>query len=464
MNAVSIRGDWVGQKIDGKFPLIAWLGGSGTSGVFVTEIEDPGQKPNDLTASAPGLRRAAIKLLPATGVSEERLAVWTSTAALSHPHLVRVLKSGRAAIDGVGLIYVVTELADEVLAQIIPERPLTPDETREMAGPVLDALAYLHGNGYVHGHLKPSNIVVVEDGVKLSSDSLIPVGSRGDELPTSDFHSAPEMASGPITPAADVWSLGTTLVEVLTQQHPIWDAAADAEAQVPASLPRPFAEIVRECLQIDPARRCSLKDIRNLLEGKPRLTVVPRAAKPQEVLREPVEEKQKAKIPLIPIIVGLVLLIAVIIGLRMRSHATNTAPVQTEATQQAPAADPDSHSAAPQPNPSQPAATQPAPGGTARAEVVDRVMPDVSRSASNTIQGKVSVAVRITVDATGAVSNAELTSHGPSAYFARIALESARKWKFKPAQQNGRPVESTWMLRYAFRRSGTDVTPEQIAP
>src|ERR1700723_2530566 len=107
MNAASIRGDWVGEKIDGKFPLIAWLGGSGTSGVFVTEIEDEGQKSADLTTSTPGLRRAAIKLLPATGLSEERLSIWASTAALSNPHLVRVLKSGRGAIDGTALIYVV---------------------------------------------------------------------------------------------------------------------------------------------------------------------------------------------------------------------------------------------------------------------------------------------------------------------------------------------------------------------
>jgi TonB family protein len=87
--------------------------------------------------------------------------------------------------------------------------------------------------------------------------------------------------------------------------------------------------------------------------------------------------------------------------------------------------------------------------------VVNRDVPDVSRSASNTIHGTLRVVVRVSVDSSGAVTNAEYATHGPSAYFARIALESARKWRFKAPQQNGR----TWLLHYRFRRDGVEVTP-----
>jgi TonB family protein len=69
----------------------------------------------------------------------------------------------------------------------------------------------------------------------------------------------------------------------------------------------------------------------------------------------------------------------------------------------------------------------------------------------------VGVVVRVNVDASGNVTNAEYATHGPSAYFARIALESARKWKFQPSQQNG----GTWLLHYRFRRDGVEVTPNQ---
>ncbi len=64
------------------------------------------------------------------------------------------------------------EYAEEDLSQILPERPLTPGEAREMLDPVLDALSYLHEKGFVHGHFKPSNIMVVDDQVKLSCDNL----------------------------------------------------------------------------------------------------------------------------------------------------------------------------------------------------------------------------------------------------------------------------------------------------
>ena len=120
MNAVSILGDWVGRKIDRKFPLIAWLGGSGASGIFLTEDADASHPETaDGEPAGSGPQKAAIKLMPASPQAEDRLAEWKATASLSEPHLVRILDYGRAEIDEAGLVYVVTELAEEVLSQII---------------------------------------------------------------------------------------------------------------------------------------------------------------------------------------------------------------------------------------------------------------------------------------------------------------------------------------------------------
>ena len=460
MNAVSIRGDWVGHVIDGRFSLLEWLGGSGTSSTFVTEIDGPGSQ------------RAAIKLFSAPAQAEDRLSTWTATTSLSHMHVVRILFFGRAEIDGVGLVYVVTELAEEVLSQIIPERPLTPDEARQMLEPVLDALAYLHANGYVHGHLKPSNILVVENEVKLSADGLLAEGKLARELLGNDLHTAPETASDPVAPPADIWSLGMTIVEVLTQQLPVWDPSGGTEPVVPASLRRPFPEIARECLHVDPARRCTLSDVRMLLQGQQELgkqepgkpktapSLAPAGAQSKLVdgTNQPriAEMTSRTRIPRVPLIVGLALLVAIVIGLAMRSHKTNTAPLQTETTNQAPPAEPETQPAAPAP----PIAST----GTAEGGVLSRAIPDVSRKASDTIQGKVSVAVRVMVDPSGAVTDSEFATRGPSAYFARIAMESARNWKFKPPVQNGRAVASTWLLRYEFKRNGVDVNPVEQTP
>ena len=452
MNAVSIRGDWVGQVIDGRFSLLEWLGGSGTCGTFLTELDGPGSP------------KATLKLFSAPAQAEERLSTWKSTAELSHVHLVRVLHFGRAEVGGTALVYIVTEYAEEVLSQIIPERPLTSDEAREMLGPVIDALSYLHSKGYVHGHLEPSNVLVVENEVKLSADGLIAAGAPALGLIGGNTHNAPEATNKPMAPQADIWSLGVTIVEALTQQLPLWDAASEVEPVVPA-LPKPFAEIVQACLRVDPVRRCTLNEVRAMLEGRPKPVSVPsKPAIEADTAAWIPETTTKSKIPIVPVIIGVLLLVAIVIGFAMRSHKTNTAPLQAETTQQAPPAEPESKPPA-QPS-SIPSQTDEGSvsGAQAKGEVLNRVVPDVPRKASDTIQGKVKVVVRATVDPTGAVTDAEFASHGPSAYFARLAMESARNWKFKSPLVNGRPVASTWLLHYEFKRDATDVTPVESAP
>ena len=94
-------------------------------------------------------QKAIIKLVSADQEeAAKRMAAWEAATALSHPNLMQVFAYGRCQIDSVPLFYVVTEFADEVLAEVLRERPLTPQETHEMLGPALDALSYLHGKGF----------------------------------------------------------------------------------------------------------------------------------------------------------------------------------------------------------------------------------------------------------------------------------------------------------------------------
>ena len=104
-------------------------------------------------------KEEAIKLIYAAAPdAEKQLAVLKSARELNHPNLVRVFEVGRYEIDGRQLLYVVQEYAEENLSQVLPERALTPEEVREMLPPILDALQYLHGKGFAHGHLQPSNM------------------------------------------------------------------------------------------------------------------------------------------------------------------------------------------------------------------------------------------------------------------------------------------------------------------
>jgi TonB family protein len=503
MSAAAISREWVGRFADGRFPLLQWLGGSQATGVFLTELTDH----PDLTDHS---QRAVIKLIPADFDDvEARVAAWEAATTLSHPNLMKVYTQGRCEIDDVPCVYVVTEFADEVLAEILSERPLTTKETRDLLGPALDALRYLHADGLVHGRLNPSNIMAVGDSLKLTTYGVCPVGAAVISGPPRTVCDAPETEYGPIAPASDVWSLGATLVEVLTKYPPDWNRARAAEPTVPESMPEPFASIARKCLRSDPARRITLDEI------AARLDPAKSPSRPEE--KPATASPQRRRIALPMAIVALVLAgVGIWFALSHRAQPPSTsqqaqnspvaAPVQTPAQAPAPeptatpslTAGPDGTATTtpaqttppalttntpPATNPAPVAAPVPPPQPAGQAEqavpatynlspapttinpaIVNQILPDIIPSAMRTISGTVKVSVRLAVDENGKVTDAALASAGPSNYFASKSLEAARRWKFKPAQIDGRAAPSNWTLEFQYRRAGIKVVPEQTTP
>src|ERR1022692_1918898 len=160
--------NWEGREVDDRFPLRQWLGSSDHSAVFLTQ------------RTGTGSQRAVIKLIRVQSMDEDaQLSRWASAAKLSHPHLIRLFERGRCLIDGTRLLYVVMEYADENLAEILPLRPLAPAEVSEMLQPTAEALAYVHGSGLAHGRIRPSNIMAVDNQLKISADGIGKSGARG---------------------------------------------------------------------------------------------------------------------------------------------------------------------------------------------------------------------------------------------------------------------------------------------
>jgi TonB family protein len=542
---------WEGQIVDGIFPLRQYLGGSDHSVVFLTEHGT--DKP----------QKAAIKLFPAdAATADAQLLSWESASKLSHPNLLQLINAGRCTIDGNDLLYLVMEYAEEDLSQILPQRALTPEETRDMLCPVLDGLEYLHGKGFVHGDLKPANILATGDRLKFSSDAISRIGEAQSASKKAGVYDPPEAISGMLTPAADVWSLGTTLVEVLTQHLPDWQPGPNREPVVPANLPVPFLEIARQCLRLEPQRRISVAEIAARLNpgavAAPAIAVAAVAAAGSSVSPVAVTGQLSPVAPrpvasagappsaaarmqtnphrpppyrgsggrpwfLVPLIVGALAFAAILTVPRLLTHRpeTQSAPSVTaekpsgqaaverpvkstdlsksqskakpegeqavsrtakSATTQAekratPLPAPDSLKPTSEKEASSPAASgakapaadesaKTSSGGIApgKGEVLDQVLPDVSPKARATIQGKVRVSVKVQVDPAGGVSGAELDSAGPSAFFADLALQAAKKWAFTPPEVNGKSVTSEWRLRFEFTQSDTRVIPVQTAP
>jgi serine/threonine protein kinase len=469
---IEVWPDWQGAVINGAYPLRRILHGSDHSAVFLTEY------------TAQDTCAAAIKIVPAEGVTLAQLAHWRTAAGLSHPHLVRLLDAGLYQLGGRQFLFVVMEYAEQTLAQVLPNRALTAEEVREMLLPTLNALAFLHGKNLVQGQLKPANFLVVNDQLKLASDTVRPAGDPRASLALSSLYDPPEAKNGGLSPAGDIWSLGVTIVETLTQSLP-WPDEHSGTTGLPPTLPPAFVDPIQRCLSHDPARRPTATELEAEFKRAPDASL---PDVPQAVVREapprvtaPPEPARRSLVPTLAAPACLMLLLALWAGLRMfHGHADSArptsgpaqSPAQPEAgapfvaaqnpgtllpaPPQSPAASVNAKSKESKPPPARPDAPRPErpapPLAEASPSVVHEQMPVVAHSALRTIHGHVKVAVLATVDPAGNVIETRLENPGPSAYFARSAREAAGKWKFASADgQDSRH----WLLRFEFTSSGT---------
>ncbi len=200
-------------------------------------------------------------------VREARLA-----ARLSHPNVVSVYDAGE---DG-AQPYIVMELVQgETLADLLARRGrIPPDEARALALQAAEGLAHAHEAGLVHRDVKPQNLILRGDGTLKIADFGIArtaettaLTQAGTVLGTAAYLS-PEQALGQeVGPAADVYSLGAVLYELLTGRPPFeFDSLEDLAAkqgrmeitpmeELAPDVPRGLEDVVMRCLARNPAYR-----------------------------------------------------------------------------------------------------------------------------------------------------------------------------------------------------------------
>ena len=479
---------WEGQVVNGIYPLRRFLNASEHSSVFLTE------------STTEGFLNAAIKLIPADpALTKLQLWHWKTAATFSHPHLIRLLDSGQCEIAGHPLLFVVMEYAEETLSQILPIRALEPGEVRELLVPTLDVLAFLHRENWVQGQLKPSNFLVVNDQLKLASDTFRPAGAPTELGARLSLYDPPEIERGEVSAAADVWGLGVTLVEALTQSAPTWPNGRSEFPSLPANLPATFVDTVQRCLSLNPADRPTIADLQAQTKPTPSAAPAPAsqpppprppepvapAPRPESVMRaaphsyslEP-EPPKRGLTPVTIAAVAVVLVGAVIAWRMFHGHSNGPPPAEVVSqTSPQPSGEPAVTSQDQPPFASTPGAP-PAPGRSASkaavpqhaapgpveqrprhsantpSVVLHEEIPKVPQSARATIRGRIKVAVRVTVDRSGNVVRDTFENAGPSKYFNRLASEAARKWKFASADNES---AREWLLRFEFGRDGTTV-------
>ena len=214
-------------------------------------------------------RRVAVKVFRGAAPSDRARfdAEVRTLASLSHPSLVEVYDAGDH-VDGQGAV------VREARRGRRPLDELQHDEgvavvVAEVGACVADALAFVHEHGVVHRDVTPANILCAADGRPRLADFGIArlVDTTRITAPETAVgtaaYMAPEQVQGlEVTPAADVYSLGLVLLELLTGRRgfdgPPHEAAVGRLVRAPdvtRGVPGPWRGLLADMTERAPADR-----------------------------------------------------------------------------------------------------------------------------------------------------------------------------------------------------------------
>ena len=194
-----------------------------------------------------------------------------AAGSLQHPNVVTIYDFGE--IDG--HLFIAMEYVEGVdLERLLAARePLTLQQRLDIGIDILTGLCYAHRHGIVHRVVKPANIRITEDGrakvmdfgvAYLDSSKMTQTGMM---MGTPSYMAPEQVVGGKITPATDVFAMGSVLYELLTGARPfegntlhntlykIVSEEPPPIREVMPGLPAALERIIRKALQKDPEQR-----------------------------------------------------------------------------------------------------------------------------------------------------------------------------------------------------------------
>jgi len=276
MTTVSSADPFVGRTLDEKYSVEERLGAGGMGAVY---------RARHLSMDRP----VAIKFLHQRLVEDEAARNRFHTEALAavklrHANAVSVTDFGQTAE---GSFYIVMELLEgRTLREILSrEAPLETARAISLMLQTSAAVAAAHEAGIIHRDLKPSNILVTQSADQPAVVKVLDFGiatftpdEDDDEDVTALSHTnsvigtprymSPEQCNGnELTPAADVYSLGVILYEMLSGMTPFTGSTPAEIAhkhandqphsprEIVAAIPEDVERIVLKALEKQPADR-----------------------------------------------------------------------------------------------------------------------------------------------------------------------------------------------------------------
>jgi serine/threonine-protein kinase len=202
------------------------------------------------------------------GFSDQFRREARTAARLSHPNVVAVYDSGEER----GLPWIVMEhVSGRTLRELLDsQRRLSPETTAELLGPVADALDHAHHAGVVHLDVKPENLLLTSETVKVADFGLVRAAAQrghGQALAATVHYCAPEVLRGGVVDGrADVYALGVVAWECVSGRPPFeGDPRQVVQQHLGGRVPppsravdgiaEPFDSAVTRATDPDPTRR-----------------------------------------------------------------------------------------------------------------------------------------------------------------------------------------------------------------
>ncbi|MFI7602154.1 serine/threonine protein kinase [Actinoplanes sp. NPDC049681] len=236
--------------------------------------------------------QAALKFIPTGTLTVRQLSHLADMADrevavhrhVDHPGLIRLLDvtviddPAHPALDG-GTVLAMELAAGSAAAALERAAGAGLADAPRIIAEICDALAHLHRAGWVHGDLKPGNILLMPDGsVRLADFGLaahidgthayLPPGGTCDYVPPERWAEPTGGRGVAVRQTADVWALGVTACQLLTGRLPFPGvtsraraaaaagyAAGRAALHLPDGLPAPWRQFITDCLATDHAAR-----------------------------------------------------------------------------------------------------------------------------------------------------------------------------------------------------------------